>query len=506
MKTTFGEVVGVSTTAGNTFLGIPYAEPPVGALRWQPPKPHAPWSNPLDASHLGSPCPQPTDVSALIGAQTQNMMGAEDCLFLNIYTPANAANKKLPVMVWIHGGAYIFGSGGDYDGSALAEDNNVIVVTLNYRLGSLGFLALPSLGAESADHTSGNYGLMDQQLALTWVQDQIAVFGGDPGNITLFGESAGGSSVCYQLLSPKAKGLFQKAILESGVCLAPQGVVQMADAETTGQTFAEALGCKDADCLRGKPVADVTTMPSKSIGIGGQGTWGAVYGDSILPLPASQAFATGRFNQVPIINGTNHDEGRLFAFLYASTQKPVTAISYPAILQFTYAAKATNILAQYPLKDTVPPALAYSTMLTDGTFSCPNYRLEGLLAKYVPTFAYEFNDPEAVSSVGALTAFLMPGVSLGAYHSSEIAYIFRTRNALADPAHFTPQQDALSKQMVRYWVAFAQNSTPNGGDSPRWEPFKAGGLNMQNLAPDGISQVKDFANDHQCAFWDSLGG
>jgi len=507
VTTASGPVVGTESNKVRTFLGIPYAEPPVGELRWAKPRPHAAWTKPLDATRFGEVCPQPAGLTeASLSTASTNVKGAEDCLFLNVYASATA--KSRPVMVWIHGGSFLSGSGSDYDGSVLARDNDLVVVTVNYRLGALGFLAHPALSAAGGGE-SGNYGLLDQQLALQWVQANIAAFGGDPKNVTIFGESAGGSSVCYQVASPTAKGLFGKAILQSGVCMIDRGFVTMTDAASTGKTFATALGCDNtADtlaCLRSKTIKQIGGTPSSSVGITGLGSWGAVYGDSVLPLKLPQAFEQGDFNRVPIINGTNHDEGRLFAWMNALANQPITRDYYIRAMTYQYGSDAAKVLAQYPASSYETPALAYSAVLTDAWFACSNLKLHGLLAKHTTLYAYEFNDPEAVFALKPLLLLTAPDLKLGSYHASEIGYIFRAAWSLSDPRVFTPKQESLSKQMSGYWVTFAMTGSPNASGFPQWKPFTADKEYIQALTPDGIQQNQGFAKDHHCDFWLALG-
>jgi para-nitrobenzyl esterase len=245
-----GPIRGILTPALRKFLGIPYAAPPVGKLRWRPPKDHTRWSAPLDATRFGNHCPQDASVFGTASV-------SEDCLFLNVFTPNGAASEannshSYPVMVWIHGGALTVGESDDYVPTKLVQRGDVIVVTINYRLGALGFLAHPALNAESPDHISGNYGIMDQQFALKWVQRNIATFGGDPHNVTIFGESAGGLSVLSHLASPTAAGLFHRGIVESGAY--ELTLPTLADEESHGEAFAASVGCNDqsARCLRSK--------------------------------------------------------------------------------------------------------------------------------------------------------------------------------------------------------------------------------------------------------------
>jgi para-nitrobenzyl esterase len=306
-----GPVRGSVTSAGvREFLGIPYAAPPVGNLRWRPPVPHAPWFAPLEATQFANHCPQPPSPFGSASV-------TEDCLFLNVFTPdSNDFFRPRAVMVWIHGGALVFGESNDYDPTALVRDG-VIVVTMNYRLGVLGFLAHSAFAGETTDpdrdrdsdpNSTGDYGLMDQQLALRWVRDNIRFFGGDPLNVTIFGESAGGLSVFSQLASPSSESLFQKAIIESGAYAL--NTQTLAAAEAAGTAFAAAAGCnaQTAACLRALPVT--TLLANEDFA----GYTPNIDGD-FFPLSLNTALATGQFHHVPVIQGSNHDEWRLFTAL-----------------------------------------------------------------------------------------------------------------------------------------------------------------------------------------------
>ena len=299
--TSNGAVRGLANGAVDEFLGIPYAAPPVGALRWRPPQPAARWSGVRDATQFGSHCPQ---VASPFGEASTS----ENCLFLNVFTPSRQRDRRhSPVMVWIHGGALVTGGSDDYLPTNLVQDG-VTVVTINYRLGALGFLAHPALA--DANGQSGDYGLMDQQAALRWVKRNIAGFGGDPRNVTIFGESAGGLSTLSQVASPQARGLFEKAIVESGSYNLTQA--SLASAESAGEAFAAQAGCasQTAACLRGLPVSTILANEDA-------GGYTPNINTEVLPESLGTAFATGNFNRVPIINGTNHDEWRLFVALSA---------------------------------------------------------------------------------------------------------------------------------------------------------------------------------------------
>ncbi len=498
-----GPVTGVVTTVMDEFLGIPYAEPPVGDLRWTPPVPHDPWTTPRDGSTFGSRCPQATSP---FGQTTDN---SEDCLFLNVYVPHRKAvaehdlTRKRPVMVWIHGGAFQVGESDDYDPTKLVTLGDVVVVTINYRLGTLGFMAHPALSAESPAGISGNYGILDQQLALHWVQDNIAAFGGNPKHVTIFGESAGGISVLSQLASPLAAGTFHRAIVESGAVFVQP---TLDTAEQQGTAFADAVGCSDqtAECLRNLSVGDIlanqpVTLQSSTPVIDGV----------VLPVDFRTAFKTGAFNRVPLIQGSNHDEMRLFVAIgFDLAAGPVTAADYSAstaaLLGIPQGA-ADLLVPHYPLANYASPDLALSALATDAAFACNAAAVDRYLSGFVPTYAYEFNDTTAPE-------LFVPAVSFpyGAAHASELQYLFNLPSPLP-PQPLDADQQQLSDDMARYWTRFAKTGRPTAPHAPRWPRYNvdafpsAGLLSLVSPSPD-IAFASSFAIDHKCGFWDTVLG
>jgi para-nitrobenzyl esterase len=492
-----GAVQGEALAGYSRFLGIPYAAAPIGPLRWVRPQHHAPWSGVLDAGSFGSICPQPSADAS--GATI--LIGAEDCLFLNIYAPTGAGG--VPVMVFIHGGSGIEGAGSFYDGSVLAQQAGAVVVTINYRLGSLGQLAHPAFSAEAPDHASGNYALADQQAALAWVQANIAQFGGDPGNVTLFGESAGGIGVCMNLASPAAAGLFGKGLIESGPCLTP--LPSLVAAETSGAGFAADLGCPDpataAACLRALPVSALLD-PGIAQNAPVTGGWGFTQDGSLLPRQPADAFRTGAFNKMPMIIGSNHDEFRLaVAQVFDLQAGPIASTSYRPLVRALAGAAAPAILKTYPLRNYASPDLAFATIWTDYGFSCPTRAMTRLLAPQVPVYAYEFND------IDAPAPFADPDMPLGAYHTAELLYVFQSAiTAIAplpsSPSQFTAAQRALSDQIIRYWGRFAATGDPNRpGVDPTWPDYASGDDVSLLLAPDATQSRHDFYRNHKCTFW-----
>jgi para-nitrobenzyl esterase len=481
-----GALRGAISAGIRAFRGIPYATPPVGPLRWRPPQAHPRWTGVRTATEFGSPCPQ---TLGPFGVPSTD----EDCLFLNVYTPANATPaSKLPVMFWIHGGSLITGESTDYDPTALVK-RGVVAVTINYRLGLLGFLAHPALSAESSTHDSGDYGLMDQQFALAWVKRNIAHFGGNPGKVTVFGESAGGLSVRSLLVSPGAKGLFQRAIVESGSYA--EAVPTLAQAETAGGALAATMGCADQTvaCLRALPVSTLLAGETQLTQLPNLG--------SVLPEQYAAAFKSGDFNRVPVLSGTNHDEWMLFVdLLNSQLGSPVTAATYQAQiaseLQLPSTAAAAPIAAAYPVGSYPTPYNALGAVGTDAIFACNAREDVQSISQYVPTYQYEFNDPAPP------LVFPLPPVpySLGAYHASEIQYLFPRSGSGLDAA-----QQKLAADMQGYWTDFAKTGNPNGTGLPSWPAHTASTDVAQSLVEPAPAPESTFAAEHKCSFWSALG-
>jgi para-nitrobenzyl esterase len=451
-----GAVVGQATLAGFEFLGIPYAAPPVGSLRWRPPAPPAPFAAPWSALAVGPSCPQP-------GARE----ASEDCLYLNVYSPTLDSAARLPVMVFIHGGSFVTGSGGInlYDGAALVRQQQVVVVTINYRLGQLGFLAHPALSAQDPHGSSGNYGLLDQQAALRWVARNAAAFGGDAGNVTVWGESAGATSVCAHLVSPLAAGLFQRAIAESGNCagltrplVGDDPVLGLSGGFATGIALANAAGCGgDADaaaCLRARsPEQLMAALPASIDGTHG-GVFSPVVDGWVLPESGPSALAAGRFAAVPLLTGVNRDEGTLFAAAFGI----VTAADYAAALRALLPSHATEVLALYPVSRYRSPRDAFAAFATDYAFACPARALVATVAaRQQHTYLYEFT---RLNTLGVL-------LGLGVFHASELPYVFGN---FVPPFWEWPVDRSLSQAMMGYWARFARSGDPGGWAASAWPP------------------------------------
>jgi para-nitrobenzyl esterase len=482
-----GKVRGAVADGVQAFRGIPYAAPPTGRLRWRAPQPPAAWRGDRAATAFGPACPQP---ETPFGPYAK----AEDCLSLNVTAPAPANRGGRPVLVWIHGGGFTLGSGEDYDATKLAQDGTV-VVTINYRLGALGFLAHPAL-ADRPGGAAGNYGLMDQQAALRWVRRNIRGFGGDPRNVTIAGQSAGGLSVLMHLIARGSGGLFQRAIVQSGSFAPRQQSLDAA--EQDGTAFAAAAGCPDqaADCLRGLPVADL--VAKQTVGIPG------VIDGKVLTRSVGPSLRSGRFHRVPIINGSNHDEERLFIALGSAVSGgrsvplppgPVDVGSYERVIGVVLgvsAGRAEAIAREYPVDQSPSPVQAFSTLVSDANFACPALEQNRWTARRVPTFAYEFDDDAAPERF--VPQIATPTV---ATHQSELQYLF--------DLPFAPLAGALSSEQLRLaatmrgaWAGFAATGAP-----PRhaWPAFGLRGERVLSLVAPQPAVVDDFAARHHCGFW-----
>ncbi|WP_328875497.1 carboxylesterase family protein [Streptomyces sp. NBC_00287] len=501
VRTDHGWVRGAAgRDGGRVFQGIPFAAPPTGELRWRTPRPVAQWQGVRDATAAAHPCPQlplrllPDGGPVLPGESNRTGSTAEDCLYLNVWAPAHTTGRPLPVLVWLHGGGNAYGAGSDYDGSALAP-RGMVVVTVNYRLGALGFLAHPALSAESGDRASGDYGLMDQQAALRWVQRNIGAFGGDRNRVTLGGQSAGSADTCAHIVSPTAKGLFQRAIQQSGSCASPGAVTALTldAAERKGSGFAASAGCPDpttaAECLRAVPVAELI----RTAGTGAASLWGPNTGPRVLPYAPQEAWAEGRVNAVPTLSGNTHDEYRYFTALYVDLLGggPLTPASYAALIRLQYGERAAAVLDAYPASAYASPNLAYSAVGTDQRFACPARSDSRLYGTRAPVYAYEFADPQAPPFIPA------PHTPQGAFHASELAYLF----PMDAVRPLTPAQRRLSATMTAYWARFAASGDPNGPGTPSWPRYTPDADRIQVLAPDRVGPTTGFAADHHCAFW-----
>jgi para-nitrobenzyl esterase len=493
-----GAIRGATVPGGYVFRGIPYAGAPTGDLRWRPPTPPTPWQGVRDATQFGASCPQTPSTFATAPFN-------EDCLFLNVSTSSRRSDdgEAMPVIVWIHGGGWTQGDGRGFDGTKLTQ-NGVVVVTINYRLGALGWLAHPAFAAEPGGPT-GNYGQMDQQAALRWVQHNIRRFGGDPYKVTIAGQSAGALSVIAHLISPGSRGLFQRAIVESGSFALNQ--LSLAQAEAFGEAFADNSGCanQSATCLRSLPVSTlVNNFPGAAIP-------GVVDG-AVIPESFGTALAAGRFAHVPVINGITHDEERVFVFglqltvtggFFVPIPVPwyqITAQNYQSVISAVLGvspARAAVIAAEYPVSSYPLPAIAFSTLDADASWACPALQMDRWLSQRVSTYAYEFDDDQAPARYFPN----FPAPVAAATHLSELPYIFDLNDA-PNQTPLSADQQTLAASMRAAWASFAATGDPAEESNLRWPSF--GGQDHSRvvslIAPQPVV-TRDFASRHHCAFW-----
>jgi para-nitrobenzyl esterase len=467
VKIDTGTVQGKSDGTVRSFLGIPYAAPPVGDLRWKPPVAAAEWAGVREATEFGARCMQGPIYADMI---FRDPGISEDCLTLNVWAPANDGKAKLPVMVWIHGGGFVAGGSSEprQDGGKLAK-RGVVLVSVNYRLGIFGFFVLPDLAAESGRDSAGNYGLLDQVAALEWVRRNIAAFGGDPGNVTIFGESAGSFSVSVLMASPVAKGLFHKAIGESGGAFFSGGLPfkTLAVSEQEGAKFA-------SESLGAKTVAELRAIPAQTLldaTLDRQGPQEPHYSSApdidgyFLPKPVPAIFAAGQQNDAPLLAGWNKDEG---SFDVVSAKEKPTPTSMKALAEKEFAGKAEQFLRLYPADTDAHATRSMEDFAGDRFIAWSTWKwLEAQKTTgKQPVYRYRFDlelpaDPKRE-----------PG--LGAFHSAEIEYVFGALDAKSWVA-WRAEDRALSEQMQKYWVNFARSGDPNGGGLPKWPVYDSAG-------------------------------
>ena len=458
-----GLVSGTVTDGLRVYKGIPFAAPPVGNLRWKPPQPAVPWQGVKQCTEFG---PVPHQWAAL-GPQPKD--SNEDCLYLNVWTPAKKQSDRLPVMIWLYGGGFRFGSGSTslYDGVNLAN-RGVIVVTLNYRVGTLGFIAHPLLSKESEHNSSGNYGILDQIAALKWVQKNIAALGGDPNRVTIFGESAGAISVTCLMASPLAKGLFQRAISQSLAELGFFGHIRESKAgnepaETQGERLAKDLVCDTAPdpiaCMRSKSAEEVMAKgkpPANYLSPGYR--YGPIVDGWVLPDLPLNIFEAGKQYDVPYLLGSNADEWALFQL-----RVPTTAGSYQAYVKRTAGEYAQQVLTMYPATNDEQAKASEEQVLTLHAFTCPAKAYATAMDK-VPSKAYFYQFSR-----------VPPGSRIGAFHALEIGYVFGNLMPILptpDPeAYFDNTDKALSEAMMGYWTNFAKTGDPNGQGLTPWPAY-----------------------------------
>jgi para-nitrobenzyl esterase len=448
VRTAQGAVSGTTAGGVTAFRSIPYAAPPLGALRWKAPAAPTAWRGVRAANAYGPVCIQsPVDWAGHALDHT-----SEDCLTLSVWTPKLAASARLPVMVWFHGGGYTAGAGSQYDATSLAR-HGAVIVTVNYRLGALGFLAHPALTAESPLHASGNYGLLDQIAALKWVRANIAQFGGNPRNVTIFGQSAGGGSAMLLTVSPLARGLFQKAIFESGSALELPSTQHgerpgLADAEKAGLAFAQRLHAATPAALRALPAAAFLGHDVPGI------AQGPIIDGKVVPADITMAYRAHRDAGIPLLLGWNSNESARF-------MGSVTRDLYLARIKGV-GSMAPALLRAYPAESDAEAAVNAVDLASDTGFGWRSWSLaEARLAKTAPaTFVYQFDNPP-------------PGPdgtrSRGAVHSDELRYVWGDK---AGEPGWSPADAALQEQIQDYWVNFARTGNPNGPGLVQWPTYR----------------------------------
>ena len=506
VQTQQGAVKGTSANGVQQFLGIPFAAAPIGALRWKPPTAAPARTGVFNANQLGSAClqagPPPTFAPS----------GSEDCLFLNIYRPDAAATSPWPVIVAIHGGGFVVGSSAFVDGTSLAKNNNVVVVSINYRLSALGFLAHPALTAEdTTTHASGNYGLMDQSAALSWVQQNIAAFGGDPANVTITGGSAGGLSVFTHMVSSVSTGLFAKAAPQSGGFSRIQAT--LATSEAAGVTFAAPWNCNGAGtsaqiaaCLRALPAAATLTgaLPPPQSGTGNLSAWLPIVDGKFLTTSTSTAFAAGTFAKVPLMTGVVDDEGTFFVSA-AFGQSPITSATYaPVGIQgFLGLPDPSAVAALYPTTVYASPNQALARVYGDYRVICGILQDTDSIAAALPAsakaYVYQFSEKAPYQDASSLASRLPPNntIAYGAFHGSDVPYWFdqMTTNA-------TGPELQLAQTMSNAIATFAKTGNPNtAGAFPHWSPYSASLRGVFSFSHTALIANFDAYGAHQCGYW-----
>ncbi|MGA2852608.1 MAG: carboxylesterase family protein [Verrucomicrobiota bacterium] len=451
-----GLVQGTSEDGLTVYRGIPFAAPPVGDLRWRAPLPAANWSGVRQADKFGP--------SPIQGTRTGPDM-SEDCLYLNVWTPAKSAGDKIPVLVWIYGGGFSAGSTSDrsYSGEKLAR-KGVVFVSINYRVGQLGFLAHPELSAESPNHVSGNYGLLDQIAGLQWVKKNIAAFGGDPNKVTIFGESAGGISVSMLCASPLAKGLFTGAVSESGGSFGPprpttmpgENLKRLAGAERDGEAYARSAGISSIAELR-KIAPD--KLPA-SHGLGSGSSWPIIDG-WVIPDDQYKLYSAGKYNHTPILVGYNSDEG-------ASFSPPRTPENYATNVETRYGPFADKLLKAYPAGSNTVPKTARDLM-RDTAFGWHTWSWARLQSKTGKSKVFYYYFDQAA-----------PRAGYGSPHGADVAYVFQHLNPKSPQIKQADLE--ISDAMSTYWVNFAKHGDPNGKGVPKWPAFSTRNPQVMNFS------------------------
>ncbi|MCC7464308.1 MAG: carboxylesterase family protein [Gammaproteobacteria bacterium] len=502
VKTADGPVCGIETDGVVHYLGLPYAVPPVGALRWAAPQPVKPWRPEIKATVPAATC-------AAAGGRS-GIGGSEDCLYLNVQVPAGTkAGDRLPVMAEIHGGGFLVTAFGSLpDTTPMAK--HVVLVNIEYRTGVMGFFTAAALGAHS-----GNYGIQDQQAALRWVQRNIASFGGDPGNVTIIGTSAGGASVCIHAISPDSRGLFHKGISRSGfynAAVSKDRIWQLADcksqllgeqeAQATGAQLIAKVGCAEAQdvaaCLRGLPAEKLIGSASSALSPGSAGSIAPIVDGTTIPMSPGKAFREGRINPISLIIGVNRDE-----INGGVTPPSVVAYSdedYGRLLKEKYGILAERVMQIYPLERFPKPAgfLAYRTAVADADSVCPALAAFRHLSKYIPVYAYQIDDAAAPLS------FLSKEWPWGSFHGTGSSIIeIPMEKGLAE----TSNRAALIAQVRNAELGYLRTGNPTAPGAPYWPRYtneQPNVLSLRQAADSVLMPASVYAQQHHCDFWDAV--
>jgi para-nitrobenzyl esterase len=464
IKTTAGTIEGgVEADGIRTFKGIPFAAPPVGDLRWQPPQPLKKWDGVRQATAFGGQCMQRRQFADMVFRASGT---SEDCLYLNVWTPATVRGSRLPVLVYFYGGGFVAGDGSEprYDGAAMAR-RGIVALTVNYRLGVFGFMAHPELTRESPHHASGNYGLLDQYAALAWVRDNIGRFGGDPRRVTIAGESAGSISVSAQMASPLSKRLIAGAIGESGALINPTlPPVPLEEGERAGAAFATAAGAASLAALRALPAADLLEAVAKP----GAPRFPVTIDGYFLTKAPAEVFAAGDQAHVPLLAGWNSQEGGARAVLGANEPSPE---GYAKALQGLFADRADEALKLYPGTTNDEVQQSATDLASDQFIAFSTWKWTDAHGRTggKPVYRYYYSRPRPAMNTGKGTA----GPARGAAHSAEIEYALGNL-ATNDVYAWTPDDRKLSEIFQAYIANFVKTGDPNGAGLPVWPAANKG--------------------------------
>lgn len=488
-NTDTGRLSGIrdAKTGLNEFRGIPYAAPPVGPLRWKPPQPAVAWTGVRHADHFGPRCMQRPLFSDMV-FRSDGM--SEDCLYLNVWTPAHSPNEKLPVLVYFYGGGFVGGDGSEprYDGASLAQ-RGIVTVTVNYRLDVLGFLALPALAAESPEHATGNYGLLDQHAALRWVQRNIAAFGGDPDQVTIGGESAGSMSVSAQMASPLSKGLMQRAIGESGSVLGNLKPRPLALAERDGETFEQHAGAHSLERLRAMNAEALLKVAGEK----GVPEFVPTIDGYFLPRSPEAIYQAGEQAHIPLLVGSNSQEGY---FTHLLGKRAPTPANYRMAMERSLGKHAAEALTLYPAQNEAEVRASGTAFAGDQFIAFSTWRWMHMQRQtgQSPVYYYYFTQARPAKRDGSA------GPDAGAVHSGEIE--FALGNLPGNHVYaWTPTDYRVSAIMEGYWARFIKTGDPNGPGLPNWPATasKDGGLLRQVIGADTHTRV-----DHNAARYEFL--